>query len=335
MKKQNIVNLVRYHAERNESAFISEVAAIAGEFEKSGDTETAEYLMELVGRGGYYVPQSKYGDMKFISEVAYSFNPLFLPDEINDDIMSITKAANRDSGLTKFLFYGKSGSGKSETAYQMARILKRDILSVSLEDVVELTVGRTVGNISVLFEEIAHLPYGRVVVILDNVDAVIRKSTGESEQVVAAFMKGLDSLDGKIVLIATTTLPNPGRTLTQHFDKAISFNRYSEKDLIDISDMLLLSFVKKEESLNPDKRLLHKILRRLDEIPYPGDLKQIIRTAVALSNEENEYDYLRRIYLSLSGSPDNVDIQKLKEEGYTTREIEILSGIPKSTGLKN
>ena len=36
MKKQSIMNLVRYHVEKNEEAFISEVAEIAKEFDQSG-----------------------------------------------------------------------------------------------------------------------------------------------------------------------------------------------------------------------------------------------------------------------------------------------------------
>lgn len=72
-------------------------------------------------------------------------------------------------------------------------------------------------------------------------------------------------------------------------------------------------------------------MKNLDVIPLPGDLKQIIKTAVAFSDESNEYDYLRRIYMALNGNPSAVDIQKLNNDGYTTREIEILSRVPKSS----
>ena len=54
MKKQSIMNLVRYHVEKNEEAFISEVAEIAKEFDQSGDSAMANYLMELVSSANYY-----------------------------------------------------------------------------------------------------------------------------------------------------------------------------------------------------------------------------------------------------------------------------------------
>ena len=48
MKKQTIVNLVKYHVEKNDEAFTQEVANIAKEFDASGDPVVAQYLMELI-----------------------------------------------------------------------------------------------------------------------------------------------------------------------------------------------------------------------------------------------------------------------------------------------
>ena len=60
-------------------------------------------------------------------------------------------------------------------------------------------------------------------------------------------------------------------------------------------------------------------------------MKQIIKTSIAFSDESNEYDYLRKIYLALNGNPEKIDIEKLGKDGFTTREIEVLSKIPKSS----
>ena len=94
---------------------------------------------------------------------------------------------------------------------------------------------------------------------------------------------------------------------------------------------MLTACLKKASNFRKDIKLFNKILRNLDEIPYPGDLKQIIRTAVAFSDETNEYDYLRKIYLALYPNDGEVKLQKLSEEGYTVREIEILTRVPKSS----
>ena len=46
MKKQNVINLVKYHVEKNEEAFISEVAEIAKEFDPEDSI-----IICLSGRG--------------------------------------------------------------------------------------------------------------------------------------------------------------------------------------------------------------------------------------------------------------------------------------------
>ena len=47
MKKQNIINLIRYHVERNENAFRNEAIQIARDFDAIGDEELAEYIKRL------------------------------------------------------------------------------------------------------------------------------------------------------------------------------------------------------------------------------------------------------------------------------------------------
>ena len=76
MKKQNIINLVKYHTEQNNAAFISEVSEIAREFDAKGDFEVAEYLMDLISNANVYVPQANYQNLQFLERLEYSSNPL-------------------------------------------------------------------------------------------------------------------------------------------------------------------------------------------------------------------------------------------------------------------
>lgn len=68
----------------------------------------------------------------------------------------------------------------------------------------------------------------------------------------------------------------------------------------------------------------------LDPIPYPGELKNIIRTAVAFSDPGDSMDYLRRLYYTATNENPE-DLKKLQEQKFTIREIEILTKIPRST----
>lgn len=337
MKKQNLINLVRYHTERNDEAFASEVAKIAREFDNAGDATVAQYLMELISSANFYVPQSNYKNLRYLRKVEYSSKPLLLPGIIEEDVLGITRAISNKAGISKFLFYGAPGSGKTETVYQIARILNRDILSVPFEQLVDSRLGETAKNVSLLFDEINHLSYSKVLVLFDEVDSLVldRVNTNdlrEMGRVTSVFLKGLDTLNENVILIATTNLyESLDKALIRRFDATVSFNRYSRKDLVEIADSFLTLTLKKAPGSRQDMRLFNKILNNLKEIPYPGDLKQLIKTAVVFSDESYEYDYLRKIYLALNGNPESVDIQQLKDSGYTTREIEVLTRIPKSS----
>ena len=337
MKKQNVVNLIKYHAENNNEAFISEVAEIARDFDANGDDTIAQYIMELVSNANFYVPQHSYKNLKYLRKLEYSTKPLLLPNIIEEDIIGITRAIANKSGLSKFLFYGEPGSGKTESAYQIARLLNRDILSVDFEQLVDSRLGETAKNVAMLFDEINHIAFNKTIVIFDEIDSIVldrinKNDLREMGRVTSLFLKELDKLNDNIIIIATTNLfQNFDKALIRRFDALVSFDRYSKKDLIDIADSILTTNLRKVNNLKQDLRLFNKILCKIENIPYPGDLKQIIKTSIAFSDDSNEYDYLRKIYLALNGNPEKIDIQQLNESGYTTREIEILTRIPKSS----
>lgn len=58
-------------------------------------------------------------------------------------------------------------------------------------------------------------------------------------------------------------------------------------------------------------------------------MKNIIKSAIYLSDPNCEYDYLKRLYKQITNDP--YDLKKLKEHNFTVREIEILTGISKSS----
>ena len=191
-------------------------------------------------------------------------------------------------------------------------------------------LGETAKNVSLLFDEINHLPYSRVLVLFDEIDSIVmdrinKNDLREMGRVTSAFLKQLDALNEKVIIIATTNLYGSlDKALIRRFDSTVSFDRYTQEDLIEIADSLLTINLKNSVNSRQDIRLFNKILRNLEVIPYPGDMKQIIRTSIAFSDES------KKIYYALNDDKEP-DIQELKDLGYTTREIEILTRIPKSS----
>ncbi len=336
MKKMSILNLVKSYIEKNDYAFRSEVAQIAREFESNGDKNFGEYLMDLISTTNYYVPQNSYDNLVFLKKVELKNKTLLLPDSIKEDIIGIVKAANGKIAISKVLFYGAPGTGKTESAYQVARLLNRDLLSVNMEELIDSRLGQTSKNIVALFDEIKHLVSQNVVILFDELDSLVMNRINNNDlremgRVTSTFLKELDYLSSDVLVIATTNLVNAfDKALLRRFDAKISFDRYSRDDLIEIYCSILQSYIKQSDNVKADMRLFKKILNTSKTLPLPGEMIQLIKTSIAFSDISNEYNYLRRIYLELN---DNVSpsIQKLTDEGYTTREIEIITSISKSS----
>ncbi|MGG5329794.1 AAA family ATPase [Enterococcus sp. AZ163] len=342
MKKQNILNLIKYHVERNENAFRNEAIEIAKRFDSLGDYELAEYIMGLITESNLYVPQVSDFESEFLKALDVKSLPsLKLPTEITDDIKGVINAVNHNIGINKFLFEGLPGSGKTEAAKQVARLLDRTLYYVDFDNLVDSKLGQTNKNISNVFSEINKLPYPeKTVILFDEIDVIAldrinSNDVREMGRVTSAILRELDrltDLNKEIVIIATTNLyKNFDKALSRRFDAVINFNRYTKEDLIDVGEFYFSSFIKNFSNLSKDVRLFKKILTITEELPYPGELKNIIKTSLAFSDVNNSYDYLKRLYNTLIGNLEQTDIQQLYAQGFTVREIEKLTGESKST----
>lgn len=336
MKKANIINLIKYYAESNDSGFRNEAYQIANEFDKSGDYQLSEYIMALLSNANTFVPQINENDLTFVRKIEVSGDPLPLPEEIKSDIIGIVNAVEHEIGVNKFLFQGAPGTGKTETVKHIARILDRELFIVDFAFLIDSKLGQTGKNITQLFDEINNLLIPeKSLILFDEIDALAldrtdSKDLREMGRATTSVLKGLEGLNDKMLLIATTNLyKHFDKALVRRFDSVIDFNRYSREDLIDISEVILNYYLSKFKNVARNIRLFRKIISLMDTIPYPGDLKNIIKTSLAFSNPNDEYDYLRRLYTAVFTDSDK-NLKKMQSQGFTVREIEILTGVSKS-----
>ena len=341
MKKQNVLNLIKYHVERNENSFRNEAVAIARYFDSIGDYQLAEYIMGLISESNLYTPQGSDFESEFLKQIeTRGMEALNLPLEISEDIKGIINAVNHNVGINKFLFEGLPGSGKTEAAKNVARLLNRSLFVVDFENLIDSKLGQTNKNITNVFKEINMIPNAnKIVVLFDEIDVIAldrinSNDVREMGRVTSTILRELDrltDLNKEIVIIATTNLySNFDKALVRRFDAVINFNRYSEEDLIEVAEYYFSSFIKNFKGTSKDIRLFRKILKTAKKLPYPGELKNIIKTSLAFSDIGSEYDYLKRLYNNLIGNLEQKDLSKLYEEGFTIREIEKLKGESKS-----
>lgn len=338
MKKKSVINLIKYYVKKDNESFRNEAYEIAKDFDESGDVELAEYIMALLSDANTFVPQTDNYNLKYFRKIDSSSTALHLPIDIKNDVLGIVNAISNNVGVNKFLFEGNPGTGKTETVRHIARILDRELYQAEFEMIVDSKLGQTSKNISEVFDEINHLAHPeKIIILFDEIDALAldrlnNNDLREMGRATSTLLKELDSLDENIVFIATTNLfSHFDKALIRRFDKVIDFNRYNKEDLIEVATNLLNEYLEKFSKASKDVKLFKKIMSLCDPMPNPGELKNIIKTSLAFSSLNYEYDYLIRLYETITKTnSNNFDINVLKEQSFTVREIEILTGISKS-----
>jgi SpoVK/Ycf46/Vps4 family AAA+-type ATPase len=337
MKKMNVINLIKYYTEKNDFQFRNEAIEVAKYFDSIGDYQLSEYIMSLLSNANTFVPQNDTFEGSFFRKIELNNDPLPLPKIIMDDVRGMINAINHHVGINKFLFEGAPGTGKTETVKQVARLLERQLYMVEFSALVDSKMGQTAKNIVSVFNEINSLPYPtKILILFDEIDAIALDRVNSNDlremgRVTSTILKELDKLREEVVLIATTNLyGNFDKALTRRFDSLISFNRYTRDDLIEVAEIILNALLKKFKNAGRDVKLFRKLISNMNEIPYPGDLKNLIKTALAFSNPNNEYDYFRRMLKDVFPNEERITIDILSKKGFTLREIEILTGVSKS-----
>lgn len=244
MKKKNVINLIKYYTENNDAAFRNEAYEVARNFDISGDTELAEYIMALLASVNTFVPQAGENDLSFLRKLDYKDEPLPLPDIIKNDILGIVNAIGHNAGVNKYLFFGAPGTGKTETVKQVARILSRELYVVDFDNLIDSKLGQTAKNIASLFNQLNSVVHPEnMLVLFDEIDAIALDRTNSNDlremgRATSAVLKGMDNLNSQLVMIATTNLYDSfDKALIRRFDSCIDFNRYTNQDLHEIAEI--------------------------------------------------------------------------------------------------
>ena len=142
------------------------------------------------------------------------------------------------SGFT-CLFYGSPGTGKTETAYQLARQTGRDIILVNVPEIKSCWVGESEKNIKGLFDQYRKIVERSTVapiLLFNEADAIFgirqegatRAVDKMENSIQNIILQEMERLDG--ILIATTNLTtNLDKAFERRFLYKIRFDRPDEK----------------------------------------------------------------------------------------------------------
>jgi SpoVK/Ycf46/Vps4 family AAA+-type ATPase len=136
--------------------------------------------------------------------------------------------------VTKLLFAGPPGCGKTSAAEALATELGRELVVVRVDAVVSSFLGETAANLGRVFE---FLGAGRYVALFDEFDALGKEREdatehGELRRVVNAFLQMLDAYRGRSILVAATNHERLlDRALWRRFDEVAWFEKPNGEQL--------------------------------------------------------------------------------------------------------
>ena len=132
----------------------------------------------------------------------------------------------------KLIFYGPAGTGKTMTAYSLAKSLKRKVLSFDCSKILSMYVGESEKNVRKIFDtykDLSKKSSSQPILLLNEADQFLSSRTnsgGSSEkmhnQMQNIFLEQIESFDG--ILIATTNLLETiDQAFSRRFDYKIEF----------------------------------------------------------------------------------------------------------------
>lgn len=143
-----------------------------------------------------------------------------------------------DSGMRQgfaCLFYGAPGTGKTETALQLARLTGRDIFQVNISEIKSCWVGESEKNIKKIFDSYRNMVNTSDVapiLLFNEADAIISKRTEDAQRAVDKMensiqniiLQEMETLNG--IMLATTNLTcNLDKAFERRFLYKIKFDK--------------------------------------------------------------------------------------------------------------
>lgn len=147
--------------------------------------------------------------------------------------------------ISKLLFYGPPGCGKTLCANIIAAEIGIPLMYVMYDALVSSYLGETASNIRKVFDLARNDSF---VILFDEFDAIGRSRSettehGEIKRVVNTFLQQLDSFNGHSIIIAATNFEQSlDYAIWRRFDDTICFDLPSNEDKIKLFSLKLRQF---------------------------------------------------------------------------------------------
>ena len=187
------------------------------------------------------------------------------------------RMAHDSSAAVRMLFYGVSGTGKTEFARYLSEMLGKKILLKRVSDIFGKYVGETEKNIAQAFAEATE---GDMILLFDEADSFFADRNDavrswERTQV-NEFLTQMEEFPG--ILICTTNLKHIlDKASMRRFHITVEFKPMEEKGIKILLEKFFPAYFSKSAETDYQKKLEHKDLSRL--VAYhsvtPGDFNRV------------------------------------------------------------
>ncbi len=177
--------------------------------------------------------------------------------------------------VSRLLFYGPPGCGKTVAAEVLATQMYLPIALVRFDAVISSYLGQTASNLKKVFDFARLRP---MVLFFDEFDAIGKSREDENEhgelkRVINSFLQMLDRYKGEAIIIAATNHENMLDTaLWRRFDDVVYFPKPTKSQITELLGKLLLH-------VGVDGLAIPKMVSAMEGMAY-SDVEQIARNAI-------------------------------------------------------
>ena len=280
-----------------------------------------------------------------IIDPSISFSDLVLSEKMKktiDQIIEETKksALLENAGIyptKRILFYGPPGCGKTVMGLALAKALGKKVAYVRLDSLFSSYLGQTSTNLRKIFDAVKS---GEYALFLDEFDSIGKKrddsqEVGELKRIVITLLQNLDLLPPDILVIAATNhqhLLDPA--VWRRFDVAIAVDEPTAEYRQEFINKMLQEY---KDYVEIDYPRLLKFTEGMSTSRLKDLVNQVIKTYLLRdkANKITMEDFINSIFVieKFDNSKDaliNWAFQ-LNKKGLSLRELENITGIPKST----
>lgn len=243
---QQLIGLVKSHAEGNEERFFDLAMQLASAEEQRGHNRLADQLRQWAEAGRFptasaavrptplAAPRGNLADVLSAGYPSTQIEDLVLPASLSDELRRAV-VETRSRGLLekkglrprrRLLFHGPPGTGKTLSAEALAGELKFPLFAVLLHGLITKFMGETAQKLRLIFDAIRT---NRGVYLFDEIDALAAtrendNDVGEARRILNSFLQFLDEDTGPSIVVATTNLPEIlDRAVVRRFDLVLTY----------------------------------------------------------------------------------------------------------------